>query len=324
MPPFFLFPRSQIPAIPTRMKLPLHIPTWVWSVLVIPIFLIYYPIGMAVVHQINDAPDYDISAHKIEGGSEAVATAIALIDRETRKHWTPNDPFFYPGAALVRMPAFQRGAMSSVARFSIELYDQLGRSRGSSQADTDLQKASGLLNYSPNVWMWDFSVSWFPTASSEKQYREGMKSLTRYNERLAKHEAVYETRADNLMQTLDRIASDLGSASAAIDTHIQSRGAFAFGASADLFYNTKGRMYGNYMLLKALEKDFATVIAERQMQSVWNAMLASLREGMEPKQFLVMNAGTKDSIFANHLASQGFYLMRARTQMREVTNILLK
>ena len=167
-------------------------------------------------------------------------------------------------------------------------------------------------------------MSWFPTASSEKQYREGMKALTRYNERVAKGEATFEKRADNLMQTLDRIASDLGSASAAIDDHIQNRGAFAFGSSATLFYTTKGRMYGNYMLLKALEKDFAPVIAERQLQSVWNAMLQSLREGMEAKQFLVINANTKDSIFANHLANQGFYLMRARTQMREVTNILLK
>ena len=306
------------------MKIPLRIPKIVWVAIIAPVFLIYYPIGMVVVHHINDAPDYDIASYKTEGGSEAVASAIALITRETSKHWTPNDPFFYPGSALVRMPAFQRGVIASIARFSIELSDQIGRSRGSSQVDADLQKAAGLLNYSPNVWMWDFSVSWFPTASSEKQYGEGIKSLQRYNERLAKHDAVFETRADNLLQTLDRMASDLGSASAAIDDHIHNNSALALRSSANVFYTTKGRMYGNYMLLKALEKDFAPVIAERQLQNVWNAMLQSLREGMEAKQFLVINANTKNSIFANHLANQGFYLMRARTQMREITNILLK
>lgn len=307
------------------MKLPSYrIPKIVWVAFIVPVFLIYYPIGMIWVHKINDAPEIDISTYKVEGGSDAVATAIALVERETKKHWTPNDPFFYPGGALVRMPAFQRGMISSIARFSIELYDQLGRSRGSSQADPDLQKASGLLNYSPNVWMWDFAVSWFPTASSEKQYGEGIKALARYNERLAKGQAVYERRADNLMQALDRIASDLGSASAAIDDHITHKSAFAFRSSAELFYTTKGRMYGNYMLLKALEKDFALIIAERQLQTVWVAMLESLKEGMESDHFIVMNADTKDSIFANHLASEGFYLMRARTQMREVTNILLK
>lgn len=302
-----------------------RIPKIVWALTVAPILLIYYPIGMVMVHEIDDTPSYDTSAYKIQNGSEAVGTAIALIDREIHKHgWTPNDPFFYPGAALVRMPAFQRGLITSIARFSIELSDQIGRSRGSSQADADLQKAAGLLNYSPTVWMWDFSVSWFPTASSEKQYEEGMKALIRYNQRLGLGHALFERRADNLLQTLDRIASDLGSASAAIDGHIQNASALAFMSSADVFYTTKGRMYGNYMLLKALEKDFATIIAERQLQNVWSSMLDSLREGMGFSPFLVINANPKNSIFANHLASQGYYLMRARTQMREVTNILLK
>ena len=32
----------------------------------------------------------------------------------------------------------------------------------------------------------------------------------------------------------------------------------------------------------------------------------------------------RSQFFPSHLASQGFFLLRARTQMREVTNILLK
>ncbi len=306
------------------MKITFRLPYYFWVAFVVPIFLIYYPVGMLVVHHIDDSPDYDISAYRIDGGSESVSAAIALIDRETATHWTPNDPFFYPGAALVRMPAFQRGMMASIARFSIELSDQLGRSRGSSKADADLQKAAGLLNYSPDVWMWDFSVSLFPTASSEKQYREGMQSLVRYNERLTKGEAVFERRSDNLMQMLDRIAADLGSTSAIIDEHVREGSGLSFQRSAEIFYATKGRMAANYLLLKALEKDFEPLVSERQMKTVWDAMLASLREGMESNHFLVINADPKTSIFANHLASQGFYLMRARTQMREITNILLK
>lgn len=310
-----------------RFSLPerFRIPKIVWVLVIAPIFLIYYPIGMVVVHRIDDSAELDNSAYRVENGSESVSAAIALVEREVKKHhWTPNDPFFYPGAALVRMPAFQRGLIASVARFSIELSDQIGRSRGSSQIDADLQKAAGLLNYSPNVWMWDFSVSWFPTASSEKQFEEGTKALARYNQRLGSGQALFERRSDNLMQMLDRIASDLGSASAVIDDHIQKSSAFAFTSSANVFYATKGRMYGNYILLKAMEKDYAALIAERQLQTVWDAMLESLKEGMGFSHFLVINANPKDSIFANHLASQGYYLLRARTQMREITNILLK
>jgi hypothetical protein len=282
---------------------------------------------MVVVHRIDDNTSIDPTAYeaKTGNGSKAVAMAIALVDREiNHNHFTPNDPFFYPGSALTRMPAFQRGILSAVSRFSIELNDHLGRSRGSSQSNADLQKAAGLLNYSPNVWMWDFAVSWFPTASSEKQFNEGIKALQRYNENVGSNGITFERRSDNLIQTIDRIASDLGSSSAAIDSHIVEHGAFAFHSSADLYYFNKGRMYGSYMLLKALEQDFATLIAERQVQSVWDAMLVSLKEGAESRHFLVMNANPNNSIFANHMASQGFYLLRARTQMRELTNILLK
>jgi hypothetical protein len=40
--------------------------------------------------------------------------------------------------------------------------------------------------------------------------------------------------------------------------------------------------------------------------------------------FIVIN-GSPDATFQpSHLASQGFYLLRARTQAREVSNVLLK
>lgn len=307
------------------MKISFRIPRKFWYGLAAIIFLVYYPIGMLIVHQINDDQSFDATPFEVEGGSKAVATAITLINREVKNsHYTPNDPFFYPGGALVRMPAFQRGVVTSVALFTIELRDQLGRSRGSSRTDPNLLKAAGLLNYSPDVWIWDFSVSWFPTASSEKQFSEGITLLAAYNNNIAKNEANYERRSDNLMQLLDRIALDLGSASAAIDSHIVSRSGFALLDSAELYYFNKGRLYGNYLLLKAVGQDFEQLITERQIQTVWGAMLDSLKEGAESNHFFVMNADPKKSIFANHLASQGFYLLRARTQMRELTNILQK
>ena len=40
------------------------------------------------------------------------------------------------------------------------------------------------------------------------------------------NQAVFEARADNLLATLDRIAADLGSSSAAIDRKLEDRPAF--------------------------------------------------------------------------------------------------
>lgn len=287
--------------------------------------LVYYPVGMVVVHRIDDSPDFSAEPFATKGGSHAVAMAEALIDRETNHHrWVSSDPFFFPGSLLVRMPAFQRGLLSSISRFSIEMYDQIGRTRGSSQADPDLQKANGLLNYSPYVWMFDFSTSWFPTASSPTQYRAAMEALRRYNTRLSEGNAVFEERADNMIETLDRMASDLGSSSATIALFVEKRSGLSFKSAADLYYHTKGRLYGDYMLLRELKSDFADVIKEKQLETAWGQMLDSLKAGMALDNFLIINAMPDSQFFPNHLAAQGFYVMRARTQMREITNILLK
>jgi hypothetical protein len=295
------------------------------AVLVIFIGLVYYPVGMIYVHRINDSESFSAQAFEVDKGSHSLAMAIALIDRETRAHsWVASDPFFYPGSMLVRMPAFQRGILSSLARFGIELYDHIGRTRGSSQADADLQSASGLLNYSPFVWMFNFQTSWLPTASSPTQYRSAMESLKKYNARLGSGAAVFERRADVLIELIDRLASDLGSSSAALASHVEKQSGLSFQSSADLFYHTKGRLYADFMLLRELKKDFPDVIREKELESAWEQMLESLREGMVLGNFLIMNAAPDSQFFPNHLATQGFFVLRARTQMREISNILLK
>ncbi|MFQ5958119.1 MAG: DUF2333 family protein, partial [Alphaproteobacteria bacterium] len=165
---------------------------WRWlSWTVLAVVLVYYPAGMAWVHRIDDDTGFAAPADSAPAGaSVAVATAAALIDREVnRNRWTANDPFFMPTAALDNMPNFQQGIIAALSRFAIELTDQIGRTRGSSEVDADLEKAAGLLKYSGTVWIFDLSTSWAPTASSEAQYRSAMRALAHYNERLAAGEA---------------------------------------------------------------------------------------------------------------------------------------
>jgi hypothetical protein len=53
-------------------------------------------------------------------------------------------------------------------------------------------------------------------------------------------------------------------------------------------------------------------------------MLESLFRAAEMRPWVVVN-GTPDGQFLpNHLAGQGFLLLRARTQLREITDILVK
>ncbi len=288
---------------------------------------VYFIGGMLWIHKIDDDLKFSASdANKTVGGSYTVETVAGLIDREINDHrWTSNDPFFMPAALLDNMPNYQQGVISALARFSFELTDQIGRTRGSSQTDSDLQNAAGLLQYAGDVWSWDPSVSLLPTASSEKQYEKARKSLISYNVRLAEGRAVFEKRGDNLLATLDRIALDIGSSTAVIDKHIaENSGAYIDFTADDLFYGFKGQSYAYYMILEALAKDYESLIRERELGNAWSQMLGSFRSVVELDPYVISNAKTDGQLFPNHLAVQGFYILRARTQLREISNILLK
>ena len=302
---------------------------WVWRIgrIALVLLLLYYPIGMMLTHEIDDDLTFRPAANdQTDGGSKAVDMLTALIDREVdAKRWTANDPFFLPSSQLDNMPNFQQGVIAALARFTFELTDQLGRTRGSSQADADLQSAAGSLQYAGDVWMWNPSVSPWPQATAEAKYREAGAALRSYNRRLAQGNAVFDKRGDNLLATLDRIALDLGSSSAALDTAVVERAGSLIDTQADdLFYSVKGQTYAYYLILNALGSDFETLIAERELNKPWAQMLASMAKAASLDPWVVVNADPDAQLMPSHLAAQGFYLLRARTQLREITNILLK
>ncbi len=292
---------------------------------VLIVLLLYYPVGMLWIHTIADSPDFQAPA-TAPGESRTVATMVALIDRETNQHrWTPNDPFFIPSWMLDNMPNYQKGMMAAMARIAVELTDHIGRARGTSQADPDLDRAAGSLKYPPDIWVWDPSISIWPTATSEQQYQAGMRALIAYNKRLGQGQAVFERRADNLQAALDRIASDTGSMSATVDEHIARHAGSLFDMKVDdIFYANKGRLYVYYLALRDLGLDYEAVIRERNMGTVWNQMVESFRAASQLEPLVVMNGRPDAQLVPSHLAAQGFYLMRARFQLYEAINILLK
>ena len=287
--------------------------------------LLYYAVGGFVMSVVDDDPTFQPAETPPEA-SRAVAAAAALIDREVNQHfWVANDPFFYPSAWLDNTPNYQRGIVAALSRFTVEMTDQIGRTRGSSEADRDLDKAAGLLKFPGDVWIYDLSTSFLPTASSESQYRSARRALLTYNERLTAGQAIFERRADNLLATIERIATDLGSASSTIDQHLAAARSWLIDRRVDdIFYGVKGRLYGYHVLLRALGEDFAPVIKERQLAGAWAQMLESLRQAAVLDPLVVVNGDPDGLYLPSHLAVQGFYLLRARTQLREISAILLR
>lgn len=299
---------------------------WRWIAWAIVVLLVlYYPIGGMIVENIDADPQF-APQNVASGESRAVAAAAALVTREVDVHsWTPMQPFFLPAGILDNMPNFQRGIMAALGRFSTELMDQLGRTRGSSQTDRDLEQARGFLNEQPNIWIWQPSVSLMPSATSAQKYRAGRDKLIAYNKRLASGQAVFERRADNLQALVDRIANDHGSDSAVIDQHIVEQAGNLFdGRCDDIFYFNKGRLYANYLLLRELGRDFQNVIKDRDLTNPWNQMVETFRVASDLDPWIVWNGYPDAFVVPNHLAAQGFYLLRARTQLREISAILQK
>jgi hypothetical protein len=220
------------------------------------------------------------------------------------------------------MPNFQRGLIRSVGRVAMELEDQVGRVRGSSAIDPDLQRAAGLLQYPTDVWLIDLQQSWLPVQPAEAQYNAAMRSLQDYNRRLATGNAVFDVRPDALAMMVQRIGSELGARAAVTDAHVRTASFVLNPASDDIFYFNKGAAYGYYLLLRELGRDFATVIEAQGLTAVWNQALDSLRAASQLRPVVVLSGGGDTSIFANHLHMQGFYLKRAILQLDEVSAVM--
>ncbi len=302
-----------------------------WKPLGIAIILfaaLYYPVGSLMIQNISDDVDYRIEPVDVpSGGSRVVGTIAALLEREVNQNWwTPNDPWFLPSAALDNMPNFQLGLLEASNRLTIELVDQLGRVRGSSAADEDLKEARSKLSISGTKWTWNPSVSLMPTTPAEAEYRAAIRNLRNYNTRLAAGSAVFDRRVDNLQVTIERFATDLGAASQAIDDHVRANsGSFLPDFQVDdEFYRIKGKAYAYYLFLRDLGYDFDSVLAERNLTRPWAEMLGVMRSLADLNPLVVQNGSPDGMLLPNHLLNQGFYLLRARTKLKEISNILLK
>ena len=76
--------------------------------------------------------------------------------------------------------------------------------------------------------------------------------------------------------------------------------------------------------MRELGKDFEGIIREKGLTNAWNGTVETFRIAAELDPWVVWNGYPDGFLIPNHLAAQGFYLLRARTQLREISNILLK
>ena len=218
--------------------------------------------------------------------------------------------------------SFQRGVNQAVRRTTVELVDTLGRIRGTSQIDTNLQSARGNLQF--DEYTWYFGLSPFgPKTPTPSFYRASIKDLRRFNDRLEKCQAVFDARADNLLQFIDRITNDIGGTSAILRDRSEKYHLGWFDTRADnLFWFAYGQLYGYYGILAAARADFRNVIAQRDLGELWRTLEDQLRASLNIQPWIISNASASSWLMPSHLSTMGFYVLRVRSNLVEIRQVL--
>lgn len=218
--------------------------------------------------------------------------------------------------------SFQRGINQSVRRTAIELVDTLGRVRGTSQIDQDLQDARGAITFDEETWY--FGLNPFgPKTPTPSFYRTAIRSFNAFNDRLESCQATFDARADNLIQFIDRIASDIGSTSDIIRDRSQNYNGGWFDTRADdRFWFAYGQLYGYYGILAAVRADFARVIEQRNIEQLWTTMENQVRGALAIRPLIISNGREDGWIMPTHLTTMGFYVLRVRSNLVEIRQVL--
>ncbi len=220
--------------------------------------------------------------------------------------------------------SFQRGVNQAVRRTSVELVDSLGRVRGTSGVNADLQRARGNIQFDEETWYFG-SDSLLPKTPTPNYYRTAMDDLRKFNVSLEACDAIFDGRSDNLIEFLDRIANDIGSTSAIIRERSEFHNGGWFDTRADdRFWFAYGQLYGYYGILAAAGADFDAVIKARGIDPIWQESIKQLRAALNIQPAIISNGREDGWIMPTHLATMGFYILRVRSNLVEMRDILAR
>ncbi len=298
------------------------------------------------------SPDGGGDANRTCDRSQIVDMQVYLLDlMVNRNEWVPSMPQYKTGVLGIipfsstpffdNKASFQTGVLIALRRTAVELVDVLGRERGTSGADVDLDTARGRLQSDEQLWWFnpfDDRRPFGPTQPASSLFRGAINLYDDYNERLADCDALFDARADNLIQFLDRIARDVGSSvdqlsrrstgrqyDAQLDQFVpgegNDRGWFDFRAD-NIFMEAKGQMFAYHGLLQAARIDFADVVEQRNLESVWDRMEQHIAEAAALNPLIVSNGREDGVLMPDHLSIMSENILRARTNMSEIRDIL--
>ena len=275
-------------------------------------------------------------------GYITTATLIRIIETllDKRGGYLTND-LFPPGIWMDNVPEWEFGVLTMV-RDTARLYrNDFSRSQSQSVEDPDLSEAEGKFFFDNSSWV---------LPQSEDEYRDGIKLLRTYQQRLADSGATnaqFYARADNLQQWLAAVETRLGSLSQRLSASVGKRqlnidlagDAAAQQATAapgdqvvktpwlkidNVFYETRGYTWALLHMLRALEQDFGDVLDKKNAR----VSLQQITRELEPTQDtlwspMVLN-GDGLGPLANHSLVMASYISRANAAIIDLRALLIQ
>ena len=244
-----------------------------------------------------------------------------------------------PGLWLDNMPAWEYGVLVQVRDLARAMRKDFARSQSQSTEDPDLAKAEPKFHFDNNSWA-------FP--SSEDEYRQGIKFLDNYLARLAdpsQTQAQFYTRADNLNNWLGDTATRLGSLSQRLSAsvgQVRLNTDIAAPETADaqsprlaeeqfetpwlkiddVFYEARGQAWALSHLLRAIEVDFADVLAKKNATVSLRQIIRELEAAQEPLWSPMILNGSGYGMLANHSLVMANYISRANAAIIDLRQLL--
>ncbi|WJD63312.1 DUF2333 family protein [Pseudomonas kurunegalensis] len=245
---------------------------------------------------------------------------------------------FPPGLWMDNMPSWEYGVLVQVRDLSRALRKDFARSQSQSTEDADLAKAEPRFNFDNKSWI---------LPSSESEFEEGIKSLARYQTRLAAGDkgAIFYTRADNLNNWLGDVATRLGSLSqrlsasvgrVKLNTTLKTESVVAGQAPQvdeelvetpwlqidNVFYEARGQAWALSHLLRAIEVDFADVLAKKNATVSVRQIIRELEASQEPLWSPMVLNGSGFGMWANHSLVMANYISRANAAVIDLRQLL--
>lgn len=278
--------------------------------------------------------------HEIGPGYVTTATLIEVMDTLLGKRGGyMNNDVMPPWSLLDNLPNWEVGVVFQARDLARSMRNDFSRSQTQSGEDTDLAIADPQFSFDNGSWL---------LPSTEREYRKGIRALEGYLERLGNADAadaVFYSRADNLREYLSLVEKRLGSIgqqlsastgeqrrntdlsgdpnateSTAMGREVQVRTSWF--QIDDVFYEARGTTWALVHFLRAIEHDFASVLANKNAEASLAQIIRELEASQRPLWSPMILNGGGFSIFANHSLVMANYVARANAAVIDLRRLL--